>query len=287
MSPLILGTAAFQQNYGISNNSKSVSHSEIQELISFTQENGIDCFDSAPTYHPAEDLLGMYLDQRLKPKVSSKIDPKSCGSVRKIIESVQTSINKLQTGGLDTLYIHDPKSISGREKTHIRRALVELKGLGLIKSIGFSAYTIDDVIQAIDVVPEITTIQVPENIADQRLMQSTELIGLKSEGFSLVVRSVFLQGLLLMNPVQIPKNLLTFKDFLIQLNSIATQEECTVLELCIDYVTRISWASHILVGAINSDQMREMLESRKVLPSDWQEKIAPVPSELVDPRKWN
>jgi len=219
--------------------------------------------------------------------VSSKIDPKSCESVMKIIESVQISINKLQTGGLDTLYIHDPKSISGREKTHIRRALVELKGLGLIQNIGFSAYTIDDVTQAIDVIPEITTIQIPENLADQRLMQSPELNGLKSEGFSLVIRSVFLQGLLLMNPLQIPRKLLMFQDFLIQLNSIASQEECTVLELCIDYVNRISWASHILVGAINSDQIKEMLESRKVLPSDWQEKIAPMPSDLVDPRRWN
>jgi aryl-alcohol dehydrogenase-like predicted oxidoreductase len=287
MKPLILGTAAFQQNYGIANKSKNASSSEIQELISYSQINGVNYFDSAPTYHPAEDLLGIYLDQSLEPKVSSKIDPAACESVREIIESVQQSINKLQTGGLDTLYIHDPTSISGTKKTHIRRALVELKELGLIQNIGFSAYTIDDVVQAINSVPEISTIQVPENLADQRLIHSTELAGLKSEGFTFVVRSVFLQGLLLMNPNQVPGNLLPFQEFLNQLNSTAAKEECTVLELCLDYVNRISWASYILVGAINSHQIKQMLDSRKALTSDWLDRVTPIPGNLVDPRKWN
>jgi aryl-alcohol dehydrogenase-like predicted oxidoreductase len=287
MKPLILGTAAFQHNYGIANRSKSISNSEIQKLIFYAQKNGVNSFDSAPTYHPAEDFLGIYLDQSLEPKVSSKIDPKSCESVAEIIDSVQKSINKLKTGCLDTLYIHDPVSISGTKKTYIRRALVELKELGLIQNIGFSAYTIEDVVQAIDAVPEITTIQVPENLADQRLIHSAKLSTLKSEGISLVVRSVFLQGLLLMNPAQLPKNYLSFQKFLNKLNSVATEEECTVLELCLDYVNRISWASHLLVGAVNSHQMKQMLESRKVLPLDWHERITPIDSNLVDPRTWN
>jgi aryl-alcohol dehydrogenase-like predicted oxidoreductase len=287
MKPLILGTAAFQYSYGIANRSRSISNSEIQKLILYSQKNGINSFDSAPTYHPAEDLLGIYLDQSFEPKVSSKIDPKSCESVAEIIASVQKSINNLKTGCLDTLYIHDPMSISGTKKTYIRSALVELKGLGLIQNIGFSAYTIDDVVQAIDTVPEITTIQVPENLADQRLIHSAELGALKSEGISLVVRSVFLQGLLLMNPAKLPKNLLIFREFLSKLNLVAAKEECTVLELCLDYVKNISWASHLLVGAINTQQMKQMIESRKVLPSDWQDRIPPIPSNFVDPRKWN
>jgi hypothetical protein len=30
-----------------------------------------------------------------------------------------------------------------------------------------------------------------------------------------------------------------------------------------------------------------MLESRKVLPLDWHERITPIDSNLVDPRTWN
>ena len=287
MKPLILGTAAFQHNYGIANGNKSISDSEIQKLIFYSQKNGVHSFDSAPTYHPAEDLLGNYLDQSLEPKVSSKIDPKSCESVAEIIDSVQKSINTLKIACLDTLYIHDPMSISGAKKSYIRHALIELKELGLVQNIGFSAYTIEDVVQAIEVVPEITTIQVPENLADQRLIHSSKLNILKSEGITLVVRSVFLQGLLLMNPAQLPKKFLSFHEFLDQLNYVAAQEECTVLDLCLGYVNSISWATHLLVGAINSDQMKQMLESRKVLPSDWQERITPIPTNLVDPRTWN
>lgn len=287
MKPLILGTAAFQHNYGIANRNKSISDSEIQKLIFYSQKNGVNSFDSAPTYHPAEDLLGIYLDQSLEPKVSSKIDPKSCESVAEIIESVQKSINTLKIGCLDTLYIHDPMSISGAKKAYIRRALVELKELGLVQNIGFSAYTIEDVVQAIDVVPEITTIQVPENLADQRLIYSSKLNILKSEGITLVVRSVFLQGLLLMNPAQLPKKFLPFQEFLDKLNYVAAQEECTVLDLCLGYVNSISWATHLLIGAINLNQLKQMLESRKALPSDWQERITPIPSNLVDPRTWN
>ena len=89
-----------------------------------------------------------------------------------------------------------------------------------------------------------------------------------------------------MNPNQIPEDLSPFQEFLIQLNSIAAKEECTVLELCLDYVNRISWASYILVGAINSHQIKQMLDSRKALTSDWPDRLAPIPSNLVDPRKW-
>jgi aryl-alcohol dehydrogenase-like predicted oxidoreductase len=159
--------------------------------------------------------------------------------------------------------------------------------MNLIENIGFSAYTLADVLQGIDAVPEINVIQVPENLADQRLLYSPDLARLKSEGISFVVRSVFLQGLLLMSPNQIPTNLAVFQNFLEQLVSIAAEEECTVLELCLDYVSKISWASHILVGAVNSRQIEEILHSRSVLPQDWQERIVPITSNLVDPRNWN
>ena len=286
MRPLILGTAAFQQSYGISNGVEKRSYSEIQQLIKFSQSHGINSFDSAPTYDPAEELLGSYLDHSLKPKVSTKIDSKACNSVSEIIASVQMSIHKLRVGFLETLYIHDPASISNTQKIQIRDALIELKGMGLIENIGFSAYTLADVLQGIDAVPEIETIQVPENLADQRLLHSPELASLKSEGISFVVRSVFLQGLLLMSPNQIPTNLSGFQSFLDKLTTIATEEDCTVLELCLDYVSKIPWASHTLVGAVNSRQIEEILHCRCVLPPDWQERIMPIPSSLVDPRNW-
>lgn len=287
MRSLILGTAAFQQSYGISNGVEERSYSEIQELLKFSQAHGINSFDSAPTYAPAEELLGNYLDHSLEPKVSTKVDSKACNSVNEIIASVQMSIQKLRVEFLETLYIHDPASISNIQKIQIRDALIELKAMGLIENIGFSAYTMADVLQGIDAIPEINTIQVPENLADQRLFHSPELSCLKTEGISFVVRSVFLQGLLLMSPNKIPNNLFVFQSFLDQLISIAIEEECTVLELCLDYVSKIPWASHTLVGALNSRQIEEILHSRTVLPSDWQEKIKPIHSSLVDPRNWN
>ena len=88
MPDLILGTATFGSAYGIANQGFNVEHENLKEILDYAQNNGISEFDTAPTYGNAENLLGKFLDQRQKPKISSKINQKDCFSVDNMLKQI-------------------------------------------------------------------------------------------------------------------------------------------------------------------------------------------------------
>jgi aryl-alcohol dehydrogenase-like predicted oxidoreductase len=134
--------------------------------------------------------------------------------------------------------------------------------------------------------PELSVFQVPENICDRRLIASSEIQRLSEEGNSFVVRSIFLQGLLLMNPNSIPKALKSAVVSLQELNYFSRNNSLTVLDLCLAYVRSISWASAIVVGVHSVDQLKEIQGSSYLLPRGWATSISNLPQEIIDPRNW-
>ena len=102
-----------------------------------------------------------------------------------------------------------------------------------------------------------------------------------------IVRSVFLQGLLLMEPNSIPSKLILAKKNVQELIDFAERKSLTAIELCLAYARSISWVSGIIVGAASLDQLKEVSEPTPSLPSGWASAISPMPAEIVDPRKWS
>ena len=86
-----------------------------------------------------------------------------------------------------------------------RRVFEEMQRLleeGLVRKIGVSVYSG----QQIDSILELYTpdiVQLPLNLFDQRLLESGHLEKLKRRGVEIHARSVFLQGLLLIEPDQV------------------------------------------------------------------------------------
>ena len=72
MSKFILGTANFSGTYGLAQN-KNIVEKQLQEIILFAQENGINHFDTATGYGNAQSILGRFIDKSKKPKIDSKI----------------------------------------------------------------------------------------------------------------------------------------------------------------------------------------------------------------------
>ena len=59
MKRLIIGTANFDNDYGILNN--KLSKKEIEKVLKFCFNNNIKTIDSAPTYGEAEKVIGNFL----------------------------------------------------------------------------------------------------------------------------------------------------------------------------------------------------------------------------------
>jgi aryl-alcohol dehydrogenase-like predicted oxidoreductase len=286
MTNLILGTATFGTGYGVANNGVRLNHQEVHQIVSMAQRLGINEFDTAPSYGKAEIQLGEFLDQRLEPKVSSKISKDDSLTVKLMLESVKDSLKKTKASRLANLYLHDPEALSGSKASEVMLGFKEILALGLVDRIGVSVYSIDSLLKSKEKFPELTVFQVPENICDRRMLDSSELMALASEDNHFIVRSIFLQGLLLMSLDDIPPKLEGSKPAIAQLKVLADSHEVSTLDLCLSYGRSIPWAKGIIIGSASVIQLRQIAESRIQLPFEWYSKIGTIPEEILDPRRW-
>jgi aryl-alcohol dehydrogenase-like predicted oxidoreductase len=286
MVKFILGTATFGTGYGIANKGIKLENSEVSEIVVTAQSLGINEFDTAPNYSGAESQLGAFLDQRSQPKISSKISKEDSSSVKLMLASVRETLLRTRSNKLDNLYLHDPDALSGKEASETIAGLKEIIALGLANRVGVSVYSLQALLRAKELFPKLTVFQVPENICDRRLLYSSELADLQSQGDKLIVRSIFLQGLLLMSPDEVSLKFKGAKVAVSQLKTFANSYSHLPLDFCLAYGRSIPWASGIIIGAASASQLRQIVESKVKLPIDWESVIETLPVEILDPRQW-
>jgi aryl-alcohol dehydrogenase-like predicted oxidoreductase len=285
VSKFILGTANFNGDYGIAKK-KNLELAQIEEILSFAQINNLNHFDTANSYGDAQKILGSLLDYSNRVQIDSKIGNQECGTVDSILESVQKSLAELKINKLSTLYLHDANSLLGNNKSSTKNGMKEILEMGLADHIGLSVYTLNDLLECKKELPDLSRFQVPENICDRRLSQSEEMLELASDNNVINIRSIFLQGLLLMPVKAIPKSLSESRKSINDLELYAKKEAVDRIDLCIAYAKSISWASKIVVGVESITQLKAILDSNYKLSSEWERNISRASEAIADPRKW-
>ena len=283
---LIFGTASLASNYGISNPKNETDKLRAPELIAAAQKIGISNFDTAPVYGDAEMFLGKYLEKNVANKIDSKISMVDCNSFKSIQTSIQLSLDRIEVDHLGVLYLHEEEALFQTSNPDLISDLQKLRDLGYFKKIGISIYSIEQLRKINTYFPQIEVIQVPENICDRRFRKSRLVQELAESGKEFVVRSIFLQGLLLMKPAEIHPRMFRALPAIESLNKFASQEERSVTDLCLAYAMNLNWCSGIIISAYNAQQLYESVTSSYQLPSNWETEIKVLPDECIDPRKW-
>lgn len=286
MVNLILGTATFGTGYGVANKSIRLKDEAVREIVGTAESLGIREFDTAPSYGGAEAQLGLFLNQGLAPKISSKISKENSKSVKLILASVKETLIRARIGKLTNLYLHDPEALSGVGASETIAGLKELIDLDLVDRVGVSVYSLNSLLKAKELFSGLTVFQVPENICDRRILSSKELVDLELEGNRFIVRSIFLQGLLLMPLDEIPTALEGARSPVSQLKALADSNNVSPLDLCLGYGQIIPWASGLVIGVASASQLRQIIESKTKLPAGWERRIDTLPEEILDPRLW-
>ena len=286
MSQIILGTANFAKEYGVANKGKMLARVESEAIINWAQANGVNHFDTAIAYGDSTEILSSSLNHSLEPDIDTKLDEKSCQSSKLIVETAEEIRQKLGVRQLSVLYLHDEGILQTALGVEISIGMKEVLNLGIAKKIGVSVYSEGSVLACKEVLPELMVFQVPENICDRRIISSRALQDLAKRGNSFVIRSIFLQGLLLMNPAEIPRQLTPAKAKIQELITLANKNSLSVVEVCLAYANSISWASGIVIGVASLDQLKEICNSSASLPTGWPNSISTLPEEVLDPRKW-
>jgi aryl-alcohol dehydrogenase-like predicted oxidoreductase len=285
VSKFILGTANFNGDYGIAQK-KNLELAQIEEILLFAQANNLNHFDTANSYGNSQKILGRLLEYSNPVQIDSKIGNQECGTVESILESVQKSLRELKIDKLSTLYLHDANSLLGDNKSSTKNGLTKILEMGLADHIGVSVYTLNDLLECKKELIVLSRFQVPENICDRRLSQSEEMLELARDNNVINIRSIFLQGLLLMPVEAIPKSLSESRKSINDLELYAKKEAVDRIDLCIAYAKSISWASKIVVGVESITQLRAILDSNYKLSSEWERNVSRASEAIADPRKW-
>jgi len=112
------------------------------------------------------------------------------------------------------------------------------------------------------------------------------MMKISESGNQINIRSIFLQGLLLRQPKDLPTSLVVAQEVLQKLNLYSQYHKVSIPNLCIAYADSIRWASKIVVGVESLNQLKQIVSAKYILPSGWETEIPILPKDLMDPRFW-
>lgn len=274
---LVLGTAQWGNAYGVTNAVGRLSNEELASIVSVALEAGINEVDTARGYGDAE--------QRLRPFASSFSVTTKVSGGGDVASQVADSRAVLGVESLAGVLIHDWDALDCKGQGMSVLSFSQLLDSGAVSRVGVSVYDeagLESAVATFDAagVP-MGVVQVPANVLDRRLDSSPVLMELAAGGTQIVVRSAFLQGVLLAAGGELADHadVVRFRSSL--------GSERSLLEACLSHVRALPWATHVVVGVTSAEELREIVSAWNacppaLAPKEWGSEDL----ELIDPRRW-
>lgn len=297
ISRLTLGTAQLGMDYGIANEAGKPSKEKAFKILRKAFELGINSIDTALAYGDSEQLIGNFLaiNSKYRDRVFITTKLPSMSKLRIENQEVANFVEKSALASFEKLgvrifnfMLHDFHDL--QYGNVLEKCLIKLKQSGIVDHIGVSVYEPEEA-ESIMQYEIFDTIQLPINLLDHRFLKNNLLERLKARGFTVFARSVFLQGLLTMNPVNVPESLSKVKSYLYDLRKVAVNSGLKIEELAIAFVASITEIDSIVVGVDNESQLISNFEyinlsiSQQIVELITQV-IQGIDENIIDPRKW-
>ena len=284
---LALGTVQFGLLYGIANQVGQVSRDEAAKILGHARTAGMDTLDTAIGYGDSEAILGgIGVDQW---QVITKLPeiPLTCADVASWVQdSVADSLDRLRVPRLHGLLLHRSQQLLGLHGDKLYRALVFVRDQGKVEKIGLSVYGPDE----LDVIwpsYQFDLVQAPFNILDRRLVSSGWLNRLRQAGTEVHVRSVFLQGLLLMDTANRPEKFNLWQSLWDDWHRWLTDHALTPLQACLNFATSQPEINRVVVGVDSLEQLREIFACAENLGKIPPESLMSDDLDLINPSHWS
>jgi len=289
LSKLALGTVQFGLKYGIANLNGKPEQKDINNIIKYISKNKINCFDTAQAYGSSEQALGKALVNNKNNFIISKL--KSELFLDNLIDNLNNSLKNLKVDFLYGLLLHDAKLLYNWKDEYsflVKNLILQNK----IKYFGVSIYSNEEFELALNN-KSITFIQIPFNIFDQRAITQKWFEKAKEKNKLIFIRSVFLQGLLLMDIKDIPNNLLLAKKYLLILDDYTKKLNISKNQLALNFVDTVANNSIILFGCDNLAQAKSNIQTYNNLKkldnntiNDIQNDFKDIDESIYNPTMW-
>ena len=257
---LALGTAQLGMSYGVANRSGQPDSAEARAVVAAAWAAGFRYMDTAQAYGESERVLGACLGElglQTQVAIISKFAPTSQPSVAgSVVASIRGSLARLQVPGLHACLLHHENMLEAWTSDWypaLQPALAE----GLLQQGGASVYAPERARQAL-ALEGIGIVQLACNVMDRRLFRHGVLAAARQGGKQLMLRSLFLQGLLLMAPQALPARLGFATPAVQAFHTFCAGQRVAPLVFALGYVHRLAPDAILVLGAERASQVVEM-----------------------------
>lgn len=259
-----IGTVQFGLAYGVTNQAGKVGVEEAASILRFAHQNNVTTVDTAALYGDSEAIIGcaasgMAFDITTK---TAKVDGEANAdaAVDAIASRFERSLSDLRVDSVDALMVHDAGDLLGPHGDRVWSRLQNIKASGSARKVGASVYSgqeIDGLLDRYD----IDIVQLPINALDLRLIDGGQLDRLAVRKVEIHARSIFLQGLLLTPPEQLPAKFAVLAPSLIQMRQAFDLAGLSVMEGLLACVLRHRMINRVIVGAASFGEFQEIVST--------------------------
>ncbi len=292
---LVLGTAQLGMAYGVANTSGRPDAQASAALVRAAWDHGIRYFDTAQHYGASEAVLGACLDAMPDPqeaRVVTKLAPtRDFATPEAVAAAVRESRQRLGLERLEGVMLHAESRLDAWDRV-FAPGFATLAASGEIVSSGVSLYAPRRALEALDR-PGCSIIQIPANVLDRRFEREGVFAKAARRGARVFVRSVFLQGLLLMEPAALPPGLAAAAGFLDRYRGLCRRFGLSPRTLALAYARERYPEACILFGAETPAQvLQNVADWNHVLPHGAMTAVEAAfaeeaPEEVVNPSLWD
>jgi len=286
-----LGSAQFGLDYGVSNREGMTSEDEVRRILGLASGRGVKVIDTARAYGRSQEVLGRCLPPAHGFDIVTKIAPMRTASISRdqlagLAAQFEQSLTMLRQERVYGLLAHHAGDVLAEGGEGVVDALRALQARGLVNKIGVSVYDARE----LDCVlarwtPDI--VQLPLSVLDQRLIASGHVAQIARLGVEIHVRSVFLQGLLLMAPQAIPAPLQGAARGVAEFQAFAAAGGCSPAGAALQFAAALPGVRAVLAGVNNAAQLEELLDYGSCAADTFaMARFALTDEALLNPARW-
>lgn len=283
---MILGTAQFGFEYGISNVHGKPSLNNVKDILNFSLDNQISKLDTAFAYGDSERIIGESGISKkfdIISKIPSNLNQLKVDNKNIVNDLFFKSIQNLKVEKLYAYLLHsiDELALMGDV---LWNSMLDLKNSGYVDKIGYSVYSPSQLDLSYEKYkPDV--IQIPMNVLDREFERTGWLEKLKSDKVEIHVRSVFLQGLLLMSYqdqfTKFPNHMEIWKDW----HNYLENNQITPLQACLGFINGKNLVDEIVLGVNTTEELMEIVNF-KDYSVQRQFSTSSTDENLIYPSKW-
>ncbi len=278
---LALGTAQFGLPYGLNNTHGQPPLAAVADVLREARDAGINLLDTAAAYGDAEARIGQLHAITQDFAVITKVPG---GESAAVTAAVDASLHRLRRPTVAGLLFHSALAFASDDDTTGWPALLAARQAGHTTHIGVSTYRAAHLLTGNFVetspVRQPTLLQMPLSVLDQQLLPHLPYLAAE-RGIEIHGRSVFLQGLLLREPAQLPAFFAPLAPKLHRLRALAADAAMPLNALLLLFAAQTPGVRRVVIGVDSVANLHDNLRAAEFW--DAAEALRPALLALAEP----